>query len=172
MTEKGVEKKKNRTALKECGYPKWAIDRVKRQITDRPQKPTMTKKDNSNKSRGMVGIPYVEGVSEKTKRIYSNHNILYGHETYQHTQKHLSPPKGQKKKKIEKKKKKKEITDSSDVVNDAPCRRGGCEKSYIAYRWNRETIWDTPQRTTKGRWKTNVDIKFTRAARPINGKTI
>ena len=51
------------------------MDRVKQQITDRPQKPAITKKDNSNKSRGMVVIPYVEGVSEKIKRIYSKHGI-------------------------------------------------------------------------------------------------
>ena len=59
-----------------------------------------------------VVIPYVEGMSEKSKRIY------FKHETYQHTQKYLSPPKGQK-----------EIIDNSDVVYDGPC--GGCEKSYI-----------------------------------------
>ena len=45
------EEQRIRSALKECGYPKWAMDRVKQQITDRPQKPTATKKDNSNKSR-------------------------------------------------------------------------------------------------------------------------
>ena len=69
------EEQKIRSALKECGYPKWAMDRVKQQITDRSQKPTTTKKDKCNKSRGVVVIPYVEGVSEKIKRIYSKHNI-------------------------------------------------------------------------------------------------
>ena len=51
------------------------MDRVKQQIVDRPQRSIASKKDNSNKSRGMVVIPYVEGVSEKIKRIYFKHGI-------------------------------------------------------------------------------------------------
>ena len=133
------EEQRIRSALKECGYPKWAMDRVKQQITDRPQKPTATKKDNSNKSRGMVVIPYVEGVSEKIKRIYSKHNIHTAMRPTNTLKSILVHPKD-----------KREITDTSDVVYDIPC--GGCEKSYIG-RWNRETIWNTPQRTSKGRWK-------------------
>ena len=57
--------------LFQMGY----MDRVKQQITDRPKRTAITKKDNGNKSRGMVFIPYVEGVSEKIKHIYSKHGI-------------------------------------------------------------------------------------------------
>ena len=46
-----IEKRKKKrigSALKECGYLKWAMDKVKHQITIRLQKPTMksTQKDN------------------------------------------------------------------------------------------------------------------------------
>ena len=88
------EKQRIRSALKECGYPKWAMDRIKQQITYRPQKPTMKKKDNSSKSRGRVVIPYVEGVSEKIKLICSKHNIHTARRPTNTLKKHLSSPKG------------------------------------------------------------------------------
>ena len=112
------EEKRIRSALKECGYPKWAMDRVKQQITDRPQKPTMTKKDNYKNSCGVVIILYVEGVSEKIKRIYSKHDI--------HT---AMKPTNTIKSIIVHPKDKQDIAENSDVVYDVPW--DGYKKSYI-----------------------------------------
>ena len=48
-------------------------------VVDRPQKTKTAKKDNRNKLRGMVPIPYVERVSEKIKRINLKHGMFMIH---------------------------------------------------------------------------------------------
>ena len=67
------EEKHIATALRGCGYPQWALDRVKQQMKDKTQKQSKPRTDNTNKTYGMVVIPYVEGLSEKFKRIYRKH---------------------------------------------------------------------------------------------------
>ena len=97
----------------------------------------------------MVVIPYVEGVSEKIKRIYSKHNIHTAMRPTNTLKSILVHPKD-----------KREITDSSDVVYDIPC--GGCEKSYIG-----ETGRQFRIRLKKHQKDVEKieDITFTRAAR-------
>ena len=59
-------------AMKDCGYPKWSIDKVKQQMSEKSSKNTKPKKSKENEtpSKGMVVIPYVEGVSEKIQRVF------------------------------------------------------------------------------------------------------
>ena len=147
--DKKEEEQRIRSALKQCGYPKWAMDRVKQQITDTPQKPAITKKDNSNKSRGMVVIPNVEGVSEKIKRIYSKHGIHTAMRPTNTLKSILVHPKD-----------KKDITDNSDVIYDVPC--GGCKKSYIGETGRQFGI---PLKEHQKDVEKIADIKLTRAAR-------
>ena len=79
MTEEEDKKKEEqriRTVLTYCGYPKWALDRVKQQIVNKPQKPQKNSKPNKDAkdtTRGMVVIPYVESLTEKLQRIYRKH---------------------------------------------------------------------------------------------------
>ena len=75
--DKKEEEQRIRTALTHCGYPKWALDRVKQQIVNKPQKPQKNKpsKDAKDTTRGMVVIPYVESLTEKLQRIYRKHYI-------------------------------------------------------------------------------------------------
>ena len=57
-----------------CGYPEWAMNKVKDQIAKKCQskvskaKPMPTK----NKSKGMVVTPYVNGLTERVQRAYKN----------------------------------------------------------------------------------------------------
>ncbi|XP_072043043.1 uncharacterized protein [Amphiura filiformis] len=67
--DKKEEEIKIRTALAECGYPKWSLDRVKQQMKDKQPKAREKKKDDTP-SKGMVVIPYVEGVAERLQRIF------------------------------------------------------------------------------------------------------
>ena len=68
------EERKIRSALRDCGYPKWALDKVKQQREDKQKRPKTTKKTDGVPSRGMVVIPYVE-VAEKIKRAFLKHNV-------------------------------------------------------------------------------------------------
>ncbi len=92
MTEKSPlsqnlrTKKKRRITLiqplKICGYPKWAIERVKKQIShrkekkraDNPKSGTKNKHDPNTK-RPLVVLPYVQGTTEAIQRILKQHNI-------------------------------------------------------------------------------------------------
>ena len=67
--DKDEEDQRIRKALAECNYPKWAMDRVHQQMQTKHQKKKKTNKQNVNPSRGMVVIPYVEGIAEKFQRI-------------------------------------------------------------------------------------------------------
>ena len=51
-----------RQALSRCGYPKWTVDKVKNDIKRKEEEKTKRrgKKENENKIRGMIVIPYVK----------------------------------------------------------------------------------------------------------------
>ena len=74
---KKEEEQTIRTALTHCGYQKWALDRVKQRIVNKPQKPRKSKpnKDAKDTTRGTVVVPYVESLTEKLQRIYRKHRI-------------------------------------------------------------------------------------------------
>ncbi len=72
--DKEEEEKKIKTARHRCGYPDWCIDRVKTQKC-LPKEAGTYKRDPNCKSKGMVVVPYVEGVSEKVARILKTYNI-------------------------------------------------------------------------------------------------
>ncbi|XP_072017028.1 uncharacterized protein [Amphiura filiformis] len=62
-------------ALQKCGYPDWSIKKVKDQMAKPKSKKERKKKDDSNKSKGLVVVPYVEGVSERISRVFKTYNI-------------------------------------------------------------------------------------------------
>ena len=55
-------------ALKTCGFPNWAFTRVARRKEATPS-------GEQEERRNGIVIPYVAGVSEKFRRIFSKHNI-------------------------------------------------------------------------------------------------
>ena len=69
------EELKIKSALRLCGYPNWSFQKVKDQIDNKKPKMTVKKKDLDLKSRGSVVIPYVKGLSERTRRIFRKHGI-------------------------------------------------------------------------------------------------
>ena len=50
-------------ALRECGYPEWALHREKQQ-----------RKEDKEQCRGKVIIPYVKKLSEKVARVLKKRN--------------------------------------------------------------------------------------------------
>ena len=66
--DKDQEEQKVQAALQVCGYPKhakWTFKKVKDQMSKPKAKTVTEKKDNQSKSKGMVVLPYVHGVTEK-----------------------------------------------------------------------------------------------------------
>ena len=59
-------------ALQECGYPKWTIRKIREKQQNQQRK---SKEKNKEKSRCMVTLPYVQGVTEPLQRIHKHHDI-------------------------------------------------------------------------------------------------
>ena len=59
------------STLKECGYPKWAIDQALK-----PKKPSCRRTEPaSGLSPHSVAVPYIKGVAEKTQRIFKSAGV-------------------------------------------------------------------------------------------------
>ena len=79
-----IEEESVRASLKIRGYPEWAMNNVKDQMTKKSQ--TKVKKSNpkplESKSKGMVVIPYVNGVAERVQRVYKKYNVATAMKPY------------------------------------------------------------------------------------------
>ncbi|XP_072048906.1 uncharacterized protein [Amphiura filiformis] len=69
------EKDKIKRALKQCGYPEWTFNQVKRKMDNKQVAKPNKNKDSTEKNKGLVTIPYVEKLSETTTRIFRKHGI-------------------------------------------------------------------------------------------------
>ena len=147
--DKREEELRIRNALADCGYPKWALDRVKQQMSDKHQQPKTTKKTNETPSRGMVVIPYVEGVAEKLNRAFRKHNIFTAMRPTNTLKSILVHPKD-----------KRDLNQISDAVYDIPCKT--CDMSYIGETGH---LFGTCLKEHQKDSEKISDIKFTRANR-------
>ena len=66
------EKKHIKVALDKCGYPGWSFHKAKKTKED-TQKPSQPRQGNRRPAR--VTVPYVEGLSDKLKKLFKSHNI-------------------------------------------------------------------------------------------------
>ncbi|XP_035672164.1 uncharacterized protein LOC118413102 [Branchiostoma floridae] len=72
--DKEQETQHVKRALTRCGYPQWAFNKVEQQKKRPKQKELSTKQQE--KSKGMVIIPYVKGVTEPLERVFRKHGIV------------------------------------------------------------------------------------------------
>ncbi|XP_072041087.1 uncharacterized protein [Amphiura filiformis] len=70
--DKEEEEKKVQKALQTCGYPNWTFEKVKDQMQSVKPKKVTKKTDENSKSKGMVVLPYVKGVTERVSRVMKN----------------------------------------------------------------------------------------------------
>ena len=73
-----IENGNIRKALAGCGYPRWGVDPVEKKLADnkeqgRNKKKKLVEKEETNK--GMVVLPYVQGLSERVERIMRKNPI-------------------------------------------------------------------------------------------------
>ncbi len=144
-------------ALTVCGYPKWTFRKVEKQMQEKKEGKTKEKKDKEpdEKSKGMIVLPYVKGVTEQLKRVFSKHKIATSIKPYQTLRNILVHPKD-----------KIETENKTGVVYKVVCKN--CPRVYIG-----ETGRKLGTRTKEHRTEVNElpSMSQTRAARKESTST-
>ena len=106
-----VEEKKIKEALKQCAYPEWAFKQP-----HHPKKKKIATAKTDKPKRTV--LPFVEGLSQRVKRIYLKHGISPAFKPHQTLRNILVHPKD-----------KRDISQTANCVYEFPCRN--CDKTYI-----------------------------------------
>ena len=101
-----------REALRVCGYPSWALNKV----TDSSKKKKNNKKTNDRNYRSQVVIPYVEGVSERVHRVLKKYGVATAMRPHTTLRRLLVHPKD-----------KVELEEQGELVYQIPCKNCGAE---------------------------------------------
>ncbi len=119
-TDRETELQHIENTLSTCGYPKWSFKKVMEQISKKKENKTTKQKEKSKdeKSKGMVVLPYVQGVTEQLKRVFSKHNIATSIKPHMTLRNILVHPKD-----------KIETCDKTGVVYKITCNN--CDQIYI-----------------------------------------
>ena len=120
-----------REALRVCGYPSWALNKV----TDSCKKKKNKKKTKDRNYRSQVVIPYVEGVSERVHRVLKKYGVATTMRPHTTLRRLLVHPKD-----------KVELEEQGELVYQIPCKNCGAE--YIG--GDRKTTKNTTGGTQKG----------------------
>ena len=107
-------------ALQKCGYPKWTMKKVKQQMDCKDEKRTQQRKSREDKDRyrGLVVLPYVKGLSESVDRVMRKHRISTAMRPHQTIRSMLVHPKD-----------KVNLQSKCNLVYSIPCQN--CDKVYI-----------------------------------------
>ena len=115
-----IEEERVCAALRNCGYREWAMNKVKDQMTKKSQ--TKVKKSNpkpsESKSKGMVVIPYVNGVAECVQRVYKKYNVATAMKPYSTLRNLLVHPKDKRNK-----------LQCSNCIYEIGCKN--CDNTYV-----------------------------------------
>ena len=110
-----------RQALARCGYPKWTIEKVKKQMEEKQQQKVTqkrTSRQKDRKSKGNVVIPYVEGLSERYSRVMKKHVVSTCMRPHTTIRSLLVHPKD-----------KQDPKNTPNCIYEVPCK--GCELTYV-----------------------------------------
>ncbi|XP_072025387.1 uncharacterized protein [Amphiura filiformis] len=144
------EEEKIKQALGRCGYPGWTFKQVKEKMVKKQSKAN-TKKDSKNQTKGLVVIPYVEGLAEKANRIFRKHGIATAMKPNTTLRKMLVHPKD-----------KIDPLSTTDCVYEIPC--ANCKHSYVGETGRKfETQLNEHQKETARVSKTKTN--YTRQTR-------
>ncbi|XP_072021371.1 uncharacterized protein [Amphiura filiformis] len=157
-SDKIKEEEHIRTALKNCGYPKWTMDKVKDQMQNKIQnaeKPISKKsKTTDEKSKGMVVIPYVNGVSERIQRIFKKHKVDTAMKPHQTLRRILVHPKD-----------KREKEKTGNCIFEIGCQN--CDQSYVG---ETSRMFGTRMSEHKAEVNKATNKKYTRSERKLSEK--
>ena len=147
--DKKQEEDTIRNALKQCGYPNWTMEKVKKDMEANTAKKKSKKDCDKNKSKGMVVIPYVQGVSERLQRVFNKHNIQTAMKPTNTLKNILVHPKD-----------KRDDQETCDCVYEVPCKN--CKQVYIGETGR---PFGTRLEEHKKEAEKIAEKKYTRAAR-------
>ena len=107
-------------ALAICGYPTWALNKVKKDRETRKQAATTNKPSNTSQdqNKGLVVVPYVEGVSERISRVFKKHGFSTALKPHRTLRSMVVHPKD-----------KRDHKQSAELVYEIPCN--SCKKTYV-----------------------------------------
>ena len=154
--DKREEEKKVQKALETCGYPKWTFEKVTNQMKQTKSKKATKNKDETNKYKAMVVLPYVNGVTEKVSRVLKSYNVAAASKPHTTLRNLLVHPKD-----------KRDDHNTTDALYSLPCMN--CNLEYIG---------ETGRKfgTRLNEHKTEVDkvskSVFTRASRKESLSTV
>ena len=122
--DKNHEREHVKQALTKCGYPQWAINKATSQ-----KPPQHSDRNNHNPgtatlNRGFVILPYIQGISEALRRIFSSHGVKTCFRPTDTLRSLLGSPKDKTPK-----------GDKCGAIYYIPCQgitnRGPCQETYI-----------------------------------------
>ncbi|CAH1268586.1 KLHL9 [Branchiostoma lanceolatum] len=117
-TAKTDEHRHLRGALGKCGYQRWTFNKALKPSDQSKKTPKCTPLTNRNKAN--ITIPYVQGVSEKLRRIFQNFNIATNFKPQSTLRQRLVHPKDRPRK----------VT-KADVIYRLRCEELNCNNTYI-----------------------------------------
>ena len=116
--DKQQEEQKVQAALQLCGYPQWTFKKVKDQMSKPKTKKVTKQKAEQSRSKGMVVLPYVQGVTEKISRTLKQYNIASAMKPHTTLRSLLVHPKD-----------KRDPLHTTDAIYEIPCMN--CNMSYV-----------------------------------------
>ncbi|CAH1270747.1 Hypp4412 [Branchiostoma lanceolatum] len=105
-------------ALGKCGYQRWTFNKALKPSDQSKKTPKCTPLTNRNKAN--ITIPYVQGVSEKLRRIFQNFNIATNFKPQSTLRQRLVHPKDRPRK-----------GSKADVIYRLKCEEPNCNNTYI-----------------------------------------
>ena len=115
--DKEKEEQHIHKALSICGYPDWAVKKVKHDKNNPKPKKTI-KTNEADKSKGLVVVPYVAGLTERVSRVFRKHGFSTVSKPHRTLRNMLVHPKD-----------KLDPLQKAEAVYEIPC--ADCPKSYI-----------------------------------------
>ncbi|KAI8498197.1 hypothetical protein Bbelb_241410 [Branchiostoma belcheri] len=112
------EQRHLRGALAKCGYQNWTFNKALKP-SDQSKK-TQKYKPLTNKNKANITIPYVQGVSEKLRRIFQNFNIATNFKPHSTLRQRLVHPKDRPHKGTK-----------ANVIYRLKCEEPNCNNTYI-----------------------------------------
>ena len=145
-----------KTALNICGYPDWTIVRVEETLRNKEENKGKgnSRKESSEKNKGMVVLPYVHGTSEELARIFKKRHITSAMKPHSTLRTLLVHPKDK--------------TDPKEGVYIIDC--AGCSKKYVGETKRTLKVRVKEHRTETE--KVNKGARYTRDRKRLRNRNV